>query len=159
MAVDRRLASRARGPAQRRRVLAGLAVFSLALSACSSSEGPPAPPRIGLSCVDDSTHCISQREKLFDSYMADKSRGWLKEPASPEAYASGVRLFAMTKKRRDMSCDELAHGKREADAGPGVLRSNPGGRLTPAQVARGAMLASEVSRDLGKEMAKRCRKT
>ena len=48
--------------------------------------------------------------------------------------------------------------KREADAGPAVLRSNAG-RLTPAQVARGVILANEVSRDLGREQAKRCRKT
>lgn len=164
MAFDRRIALYTRVPAPSRSPLAllrlaVLASAAIALSACSSSEGPPSPPRIGLGCVDDSAHCISQREKLFDTYMADKSRGWLKEPASPEAYASGVRLFAMTKKRKDLSCEELAHGKREADAGPAILRSNPGGRFTPAQVARGAMLASEVGRDLGKEMAKRCRKT
>ncbi len=138
--------------------LSGL-VAALGLSACSGSDNGPSAPRLGLSCVDDSNHCISQREKVFDQYMADKSRAWVKEPATPEAYASGVRLFALSKKRKDLSCDELASGKREADAGPGVLRSHTGGRLTPAQVARSAMLASEVSRDLGREIDRRCRKT
>ena len=129
------------------------------LAGCSSSPGPDSAPRLGLSCVDDSPHCISQREKAFDQLMADKSRTWVKQAATPEAYASGVRLFALNKKRKELSCDELASGKREADAGPGVLRSQGGTRLTPAQVARGVMLAGEVGRDLGNEFSKRCRKT
>lgn len=133
--------------------------MALGLGGCSSSDAPQPGTRIGLSCVDDSSHCISQREKVFDNFMSDKSRGWVKEPATPEAYASGVRLFALSKKRRDLSCEELVHGKREADAGPGILRSQGSGRLTPAQVSRGAMLATEVSRDLGRELDKRCRKT
>ena len=91
--------------------------------------------------------------------MADKSRSWVKQPATAEAYASGVRLFALNKKRKELSCDELASGKREADAGPGILRGSGGARLTPAQVSRGAMLATEVSRDLSKEYDKRCKRT
>ena len=129
------------------------------LTGCAGSDPPSVAPRAGLNCVDDTTHCISQREKVFDSYMADKSRAWVKQPASPDAYASGVRLFALTKRRKELSCDELAHGKREADAGPATLRSQGGGRLTPAQVSRGVMLAGEVSRDLGREFDKRCKKT
>lgn len=140
-------------------ILAATGLLGLLLGACSSSDQAEIAPRAGLSCVDDSSHCISQREKVFDQFMADKSRGWVKQPASPEAYASGVRLFALTKRRKDLSCDELAHGKREADAGPAILRANSGNRLTPAQVARGVMLATEVSRDLGRELDKRCRKT
>ena len=130
-----------------------------ALSGCSNSENTAAAPRLGLSCVDDSSHCIGQREKAFDQLMADKSRSWVKQPATPEAYASGVRLFALNKKRKELSCDELASGKREADAGPGILRGSSGARLTPAQVSRGAMLATEVSRDLSKEYDKRCKRT
>lgn len=130
-----------------------------AFGGCSNSSAPDSVPRLGLSCVDDSSHCISQREKAFDQLMADKSRSWVKQPATPEAYASGVRLFALNKKRKDLSCDELASGRREADAGPGILRSAGSSRLTPAQVARGAMLATEVSRDLGREYDKRCKRT
>ena len=138
---------------------AGWFVLVSGLTGCAGSEPAVHAPGLGLSCVDDSSHCISQREKALDTLMADKSRGWVKQPASPEAYASGVRLFALNKKRKDLTCDELASGKREADAGPAVLRTQSGGRLTPAQVARGVMLAGEVGRDLGNEFAKRCRKT
>lgn len=133
------------------------AFAAVLLGACSSAE-PPAPPRIGLSCVDDSSHCIGQRERVFDQFMADKSRSWIKEQPTAEAYASGVRLFALSKRRKELSCDELAHGRREAEAGPGILRAS-NGRLTPAQVSRGAMLSSEVARELSREHGKRCRKT
>lgn len=130
-----------------------------AFGGCSNSDNGSSAPQIGLSCVDDSSHCIGQREKVFDQYMADKSRSWVKQPATPEAYASGVRLFALSKRRKELTCDELAHAKREAEAGPGVLRANASGRLTPAQVSRGVMLASEVERDLRREYERRCRKT
>lgn len=140
------------------RAVATLLLPVLAAAGCSGGESGASGPQLGLSCVDDSSHCISQRGKVFESYMADKSRGWLKQPATPEAYASGVRLFAMSKKRKEMTCEELAHGRREAEAGPGILRSN-GGKLTPAQVSRGVMLAGEVARDLSREQDRRCRKT
>lgn len=129
------------------------------LSGCASSDPPPSLPQAGLSCVDDSHHCIGQREKVFDSLMADKSRAWVKQPAAPTAYASGVRLFAFSKKRKDLSCEELAHGRREADGAPHALRGPGGKGLTPAQVSRGLMLATEVSRELSREFDRRCRKT
>jgi hypothetical protein len=129
------------------------------LSACASSEPPAPPPALGLRCVDDSAHCISQREKVFDSYMSDKSRNWVKEPVAPHAYASGVRLFALSKKRKDLSCEELAMGKREADGAPSALRGPGGAGLTPAQVSRGVMLAGDVGRELAKEISRRCSKT
>ena len=129
------------------------------LSGCAGSEPASPPPALGLHCVDDSAHCISQREKVFDSYMADKSRTWIKQPVAPEAYASGVRLFALSKRRKDLTCEELASGKREADGAPAALRGPGGSRLTPAQVSRGVMLAGDVGRDLAKEISKRCSKT
>ena len=140
------------------RTAAFLLLPVLVAAGCSGGEGGATGPQLGLSCVDDSSHCITQRGKVFDSYMSDKSRSWLKQPASAEAYASGVRLFAMSKKRKELTCEELAHGRREAEAGPGVLRSS-GGKLTPAQVSRGVMLAGEVARDLSREQDRRCRKT
>jgi hypothetical protein len=139
-------------------VLLGFSAAAL-LAGCASSDPPPALPHAGLNCVDDSHHCIGQREKVFDSLMADKSRSWLKQPAGPSAYASGVRLFALSKKRKDLSCDELAHGRREADGAPQALRGPGGHGLTPAQVSRGLMLATEVSRELSREFDRRCRKT
>lgn len=138
----------------------GVALALVAATAgCAGSPPPAPPPAAGLRCVDDSAHCISQREKVFDSYMADKSRSWIKQPVAPAAHASGVRLFALSKRRRDLSCDELAHGKREADSAPASLRGPGGAGLTPAQVSRGVMLAGDVGRELAKEISKRCSKT
>jgi hypothetical protein len=67
-----------------------------------------------------------------------------------------VRLFALKTKKKELSCDELAHGKREADAARASL-ANAGSKLTHAQVTRGNMLATEVSRELGREMKARCK--
>lgn len=138
-------------------LLSAIAAVSVCLAACAS-DPPAPPPQVGLRCVDDSAHCISQREKVFDSYMADKSRAWVKQPAAPEAHASGVRLFALSKRRKDLTCDELQHGKREADAAPAALRGPGGKGLTPAQISRGVMLAGDVGRELAKEISKRCRR-
>lgn len=139
-------------------LLSAVAAASAFLAACAS-DPPAPPPQLGLRCVDDSAHCISQREKVFDSYMADKSRSWVKHPAAPEAHASGVRLFALSKRREDLSCEELQHGKREADSAPAALRGPGGKGLTPAQISRGVMLAGDVGRELAKEISKRCRRT
>jgi hypothetical protein len=135
------------------------AASAVVVAACAGSEPPTPPAPLGLRCVDDSAHCISQREKVFDSYMADKSKAWIKQPAAPEAHASGVRLFALSKRRKDLSCDELAHGKREADSAPAALRGPGGKGLTPAQISRGVMLAGDVGRELAKEISKRCNRT
>jgi hypothetical protein len=89
--------------------------------------------------------------------LADPARSWVKQPASPLAHASGVRLFAYKNKKKDMSCDELSAGKREADSAPGSLRAGNAG-LSPAQVSRGVMLASEVGRELQNEYNRRCKK-
>ena len=146
-------------PGSSARVLAA-AACALLLAACSSApETISHAPAAGLRCVDDSAQCISQREKVFDSFMADKSRGWLKQPPDPHAYASGVRLFALSKKRKELSCQELTMGKREADGAPQALRGPGGTGLTPAQVSRGVMLAGDVGRELSKELGRRCGKS
>ena len=137
-----------------------VAVSAAIVSACSGSQDTiNSAPSLGLRCVDDSAHCISQREKVFDSYMADKSRAWVKQPAEPHAYASGVRLFALSKRRKELSCEELSHGRRETEAAPSALRGPGGAGLTPAQVSRAVMLAGDVGRELAKEMGRRCGKT
>ena len=130
----------------------------LAIAACSQSQPEALPEtRAGLGCVDDSKQGIDQRQATLKSMMADNDRKWVREGATSQAYASGVRLFAFKSRKKDLSCDELAIGKREADAGPGVLRGSGGGGLTPAQVSRGVMLAGEVGKELGVEMKRRCR--
>ena len=82
----------------------------------------------------------------------------MKEQATPDAYASGVRLFAMKSKKHDLTCDELARGRQEADAAPAALRSQST-RDSPAQISRGNMLAAEVGRELGNEFGRRCRRS
>lgn len=131
---------------------------ALALGACASAEPDVAmPSRPSVGCVDDSKQCIDQRQAALRTIMADKNRSWVKQPATPEAYASGVRLFAFKGRKKEMTCDELAHGRREADAAPGVLRGPSAAGLSPAQISRSAMLAEEVSKELAIEMKRRCR--
>lgn len=129
---------------------------TLALAACGSGGAPELAPK-GLSCVDDSPGCIAERGAALSELSADRSRGWMRQPPPPTAYASGVRLFAYKQKKRELTCEELAIGRKEAEAGPGVLRGPDGRGLTSAQVARGVMLAQEVGRELGSEMKRRCR--
>ncbi|MET0431066.1 MAG: hypothetical protein ABWX70_04385 [Hyphomicrobium sp.] len=130
---------------------------SIALAGCAGNEAALGDPARGLKCVDDSNVCISQRKMVYDSYMADSTRGWVKQPAGPHEYASGVRLMALSRKRKELSCSELEHGKEEADRGPSALSGGAYLGLTSAQVARGAMLSREVSKELAREIARRCR--
>jgi hypothetical protein len=139
------------------RCVLGAVGLMATLAGCSSNDPPEFSTTTALGCVDDSRQCIDQRQAALRSLMADRERRWVREPASPSAYASGVRLFAYKSKKREMSCEELAVGRREADAGPGVLRGPGGASLTPAQVSRGAMLSAEVSKELAVEMQRRCR--
>ena len=132
-----------------------LPIAGLVLASCGGS-GPSELPK-GLHCVDDSAGCVAERSAALHELSNDKSRGWIKQSAPPAAYASGVRLFAYKQKKRELSCDELAVGRREADAGVGVLRGPEGKNFTTAQVARGVMLAQEVSRELANEMKRRCK--
>jgi hypothetical protein len=126
---------------------------------CASNNAIDASQPLGLKCVDDSSHCVAQRKQVLNIYMTDDTHAWVKQPAGPHAYASGVRLFALSKKRKDLTCDELSHGKQEADRAPAALKGSDGAGLTPSQISRSLMLAHEVSRELGREFARRCRKS
>lgn len=138
-------------------VLVALSVVSGTLPGCAGSTAPEITPHAGLNCVDDSFECISKRKQTLNALVADDKRTWVKQPSTPEAYASGVRLFAYKKKKKELSCEELEHGRKEAEAAPASLKS-AGNLLTPAQVSRGRMFAAEVARELSQEIAKRCRK-
>jgi hypothetical protein len=132
----------------------GAMCLGLACGGCTSSSAQFTTTS-SLHCVDDSPQCVASRQSALRTMVADKNKSWVKQPADASAHASGVRLFALRQRRRDLTCDELAHGKREADAAPAVLRASAG-KLTHAQVARGVILAGEVSRDLAREQSKRC---
>ena len=141
------------GGAAARALAAGL---SLLVAGCSLDTGSQINPK-GMTCVDDSQHCISERGSALSQLMGDKQRAWVRDQPPPAAYASGVRLFAFKQKKRELTCEELSLGRKEAEAGPGTLRGPQGQGLTPAQISRGVMLATEVSRELDTEMKRRCR--
>lgn len=133
-----------------------LAVFAL-LGGCASAPPDIELKRSAYNCIDDSVECIGRRQALLRQLTADSSRAWMREPPTPEAYASGVRLFAMKTKKRELTCDELERGRREADGAHASLKS-AGTLIPPAQVARGSMFASEVGRELTNEHGRRCKK-
>jgi hypothetical protein len=135
---------------------AACAALAVLLTACGN-EGPPELGHKGLQCVDDSPACISQRSNALNEMVTDRSRQWVREPVPPVAYASGVRLFAYKQRKRELTCEELSIGRKEAEAGPAILRGPDGKHLSTAQVARGVMLSQEVGRELGNEMKRRCR--
>ena len=141
------------------RALLGLAAAGAAgcLAGCAGGEGFETETHVhaSLRCVDDSPACVSQRQHALKGMLSDPQRRWVREPADANAYATGVRLFAFKSRKRDLNCSELAIGRREAEVGPATLRGATGRHLTPAQVSRGVMLASEVSRELHAEMRRR----
>jgi hypothetical protein len=138
-------------------VIGALGALALIGTGCSGLFGPD-DERAGLACLDDSPECIEQRQVALKSMVADKDRKWVREAATPAAHASGVRLFAFRSRKKDLSCEELAHGKREADQAPKALRGPEGKGLSPAQISRASMFAAEVSKELGAEMRlRRCR--
>lgn len=134
-----------------------LTAGSLAIGACAVGAGPEIGSRAGLGCIDDSPECISRRQATLRHMVDDTSRSWVKESPTPEAYASGVRLFAYKTKKKELTCDELQRGKLEADTARASL-SSLGSRLTPAQVSRSVMLAGEVGRELQNEINRRCKR-
>jgi hypothetical protein len=139
--------------------LRGLAIaLALLLSACSGADvATDNINRPGLGCIDDSPRCLAERQSVLKVYMADRNKAFVREPATPSAYASGVRLWAFKSRKRELTCDELNIARREADAAAPTLRGPGGQGMTPAQVARGIILAQDVSKELGNEHGRRCR--
>lgn len=136
-----------------------ISLIALLAGGCAGGDGINyTTAQAGLRCVDDSPSCISQRQSTLKALVSDPQRSWISQRPDAAAYASGVRLFAFKTKKKDLSCAELQTGRQEADAGPAILRAGGNG-LSPAQVARGVILAGEISRELGNEYNRRCRKT
>lgn len=135
-------------------LLAVLGSLGLLLSACSGVFDAE-DSKAGLSCIDDSKECVDRRQATLKAMLADKERKWVKEPASPHAHASGVRLFALRSRKTEMTCEELAHGRREAEGAPKALKAASGEGLSPAQISRASLFAAEVSKELSVEMKKR----
>ena len=137
---------------------AGAALSGLCLMASACSGFGPDDPRAGLSCIDDSPECVERRQTTLKSMLADQDRKWVKEPTNPQAHATGVRLFAFRSRKKELTCEELAVGRREADSVPKALRGAGGKDLSPAQISRANMFAAEVSKELAAEMrSRRCK--
>jgi hypothetical protein len=142
-------------PAARRLGTALCLVLGIAVSACS---GLGTDDRAGLTCIDDSADCVDARQATLKSMLDDQEKKWVKEPSGAQAHASGVRLFAFRTQKKDLSCEQLAVGRREADGVPKALKGPEGKAMSPAQVSRTNMLAAEVSKELAAEMrARRCK--
>jgi hypothetical protein len=139
------------------RVWIGAAAAVFSLSACTSATVDTTQRAPNFGCVDDSKACIDQRQATLKGLLADPKRSWVRDAASPGAYASGVRMFAFKMEKAKLTCDELGAGRREADGAPQVLRGPSGQGLTPAQISRGVMFAGEVGKELTTEMKRRCK--
>ncbi|HWE18803.1 MAG TPA: hypothetical protein VG758_16720 [Hyphomicrobiaceae bacterium] len=142
------------GASRRRAIGAALGATTLWLAGCSGAEIDDS--RAGLSCIDDTPRCIERRQVALKVLLADKDHKWVREPATPHAHATGVRLFAFRSQKGELSCEELLYGHREATAAPKALKGHQG--FSPAQVSRASLFAAEVQRELAAEMRKRrCR--
>jgi hypothetical protein len=136
-----------------------LLAVAASLAGCSAEISKSEPQtQQSFGCIDDSPGCISQRQTALRQLQTDQGRTWVRQPASINSYATGVRLFAFKTEKQRMTCDELAIGRREAAAAPGVLRSPPAMQIQPQIRNRSLMLADEVSKELGREaQRKQCR--
>jgi hypothetical protein len=137
--------------------LAALCALAVPLAACSGTVIETDTGAASYGCIDDSKECIRQRQAMLQAMLADKSRKWVREPATMGSYATGVRLWAFRSEKARLSCDELGVGRREAENAPGALRG-PSGQGLPAPVkARSVIFAEEVSKELSREAQRRCR--
>ncbi len=136
---------------------AAMIAVSLFVTGCAVNTAIVTSPLAGLSCIDDTPNCIQKRQSTLRYLTNDPTRAWVRQRPTPMAYASGVRLFAFKKKKAELSCAELKIGKLEADSAKKVMSGTGASGLTPAQVSRGTMLATEVSRDLRREQKRRCK--
>ncbi|MEZ5816720.1 MAG: hypothetical protein R3D44_06535 [Hyphomicrobiaceae bacterium] len=132
--------------------------IGLVLAGCANAPAPAIGTWTEGRCVDDSPNCIKARQAELRVILSDRQHKWVHHPPTADSYAGGVRLFAFKTRKRELTCAELSVGHKEAEAGPAVLRGPAGKHLTPAQISRGAMLSSEVSRELQGELRRRCRR-
>ncbi|MGH1418600.1 MAG: hypothetical protein ACRBCJ_07065 [Hyphomicrobiaceae bacterium] len=132
--------------------------LAMALSGCANGSTATVTTNSGLRCVDDSSHCIKQRQYALNAMLSDPANRWVHQTVSADAYASGVRLFAFKKKKKQLPCGDLRRGHQEAQNARTVLNGPSAKHLSSGQIARGAMLGTEVARELKREIRRRCGK-
>ena len=136
----------------------GVVALALLLAGCSADiSKPETGSTASYGCLDDSPACIAQRQASLKQMQGDPSRTWVRQPANINSYATGVRLFAFKTEKQRLTCDELAIGKREAEAAPGVLRGAQAQAIQPLIRNRSLMFAGEVGQELTREAQRRCR--
>jgi hypothetical protein len=135
-------------------VIAGALVLAACGGTVMESESAGAASH---GCIDDSKACIDQRQAHLKALLSDKSRKWVREPATTGSYATGVRLYAFKTEKARLSCEELSIGRREADNAPGALRGPSGKGLPTPVIARGVIFAGEVAKELNGEAKRRCK--
>ena len=133
-----------------------LACLSAIAAGCSSTARLQSGTlSAGLNCIDDSVRCLAKRRKALDALMADSTGHWIEQPPSPNADASGVRLFGYKKKKRTLTCGQLRIGYAEASSVRTRMRASKSPELTPALISRSSLLGDEVARELKSEMRRR----
>ncbi|MGI9524090.1 MAG: hypothetical protein ACR2PG_20845 [Hyphomicrobiaceae bacterium] len=140
------------------RVLLGIQFVIAAIvssTGCSMSLQHELGDRTGLNCVDDSPRCLNERQTALTAMVSDTSRTWIETPPTATADASGVRLFAYKKQKKNLNCRQLRIGYGEAKGARERLRTAKNPQLTPALKARSAILGDEVARELRREMKRR----
>lgn len=131
---------------------------SLGFSGCSANiSGPEAVASPDYGCLDDSSPCVAARQAQLRALQSDRSKAWVRQPASIGSYASGVRLFAFKTEKQKLTCEEISIGRREADGAPSALRSAQAASINSGIRNRSLMLADEVGKELSREAQRRCR--
>jgi hypothetical protein len=86
---------------------------------------------------------------------ADPDRRWIRQPESPAAQASGVRLFAYAALRKKLTCEELALALAEIKRTGDVFQGSVPG-VRPENAASVTALNARVGEELRTESARRC---
>ena len=137
-------------------VVISLACLCAGVTACTYNDTLPLNGlNAGLNCVDDSADCLNKRQIALAEIMADTKKEWMEQPATANADASGVRLFAYKMQKKTLNCAQLRQGYAEATGARSRLRAANNPKLKPAVVSRGAMLGDEVALELKREIRKR----
>ena len=95
--------------------------------------------------------CVRELNEL----MRKGNREWVRTQPTPQAFASGTRLFALRALRSSLTCKELSQGLSQIAAAAKFL-AEPIAGVDAAQQERIRGLNLEVERELRTETRSRC---
>lgn len=126
--------------------------------AASTPPAPPAgtaPPKPvaaeGIPGCGNLDACVRELNEL----MRKGNREWVRTQPTPQAFASGTRLFALRALRSSLTCKELSQGLSQIAAAAKFL-AEPIAGVDAAQQERIRGLNLEVERELRTETRSRC---